>query len=237
MNRLLWLFCAAILVAVPRAVAAQLQIPAPVGSVNDFAHIIPPQQADSIQRIIDEVRAKSGGEIVVVTLPSLQGQDPEQVALQIGRQWKIGQKGGPTDTVRNTGTVLLVVPKETSSDHHGHVWISTGEGTARFFTAAQAGRIRDQYMVPAFMQRDYGTGILLGVIGIAERYANALHFQLTGATPLPEPQPAPRSGGRGRLGVVFWIIIAFVVISAIRSSRRGGRGGGGFGGGGAGGSW
>ena len=131
--------CAVLLFLLPRSVAGQLRVPAPVGYVNDFAGVIPQPQRDSIQRIIDEVRAKSGGEIVVVTLPRLEGQPVEDVALQIGRDWKIGQKGAPTDSARNTGTVLLIVPKESSDDGKGHLWIATGTGTSRFFTAAQAG--------------------------------------------------------------------------------------------------
>ena len=54
------------------------------------------------------MREKSGGEIVVVTLPSLEGRGRDEVALQIGREWKMGQKGGPTDRNRNTGVVVLV---------------------------------------------------------------------------------------------------------------------------------
>src|SRR5512146_2498155 len=128
------LLCAVLLLMAPAALAGQLRIPAPVGYVNDFAGVIPQQQRDSIQRIIDEVKAKSGGEIVVVTLPTINGQAPEEVARQIGRDWKVGQAGTPGDSVRNTGTVLLVVPKETSTDGHGHVFISTGIGTSRFIT-------------------------------------------------------------------------------------------------------
>ena len=70
-----------------------LQIPAPQGYVNDFAHIIPAQTASTIERIIADVRAKSGGEIVVVTLPDLGGRPIEEVALRIGREWKVGQPG------------------------------------------------------------------------------------------------------------------------------------------------
>ena len=212
--------CAVLLFLLPRSVAGQLRVPAPVGYVNDFAGVIPQPQRDSIQRIIDEVRAKSGGEIVVVTLPRLEGQPVEDVALQIGRDWKIGQKGAPTDSARNTGTVLLIVPKESSDDGKGHLWIATGTGTSRFFTAAQAGRIRDSYMIPAFREGAYGTGILLGVIGIAARYADAFHFQLTGVA-LPQDTVQPVARHATRIPFVVWIIIIFVVLSVIRGGGGG----------------
>src|ERR1043166_2640920 len=83
----------------------QIQLPTPVGYVNDFAHVIPADAAARIERIIQDVRTKSGGEIVVVTLPDLNGRDPADVALQIGRQWKVGKAGGPGDRAKNTGVI------------------------------------------------------------------------------------------------------------------------------------
>ena len=129
-----------------------LQIPQPVGYVNDFAHVISPASATEIARIIDDVRAKSGGEIVVVTLPDLHGRPKEEVALNIGRQWKIGQNGKPGDPARNTGVVILVVPKETASDGKGQVRIETGLGAEGFITDADAGELRDA-AIPYFQQK------------------------------------------------------------------------------------
>ena len=112
--RALALFVFASLTAMARgsAQAQGLQLPAPVGYVNDFAHVIPPDKAAAISAIIDDVKAKSGGEIVVVTLPDLKGRPVEEVGLQIGRQWGVGRKGNPGDPARNTGVILLVVPKK-----------------------------------------------------------------------------------------------------------------------------
>ena len=97
------------------AVAFQgLQIPAPVGYVNDFANVIAPQYKSQMERIIEDVRAKSGGDIVVVTLPDLGGRPQEDVARMIGREWGVGKKGNPGEPTRNYGVVILLVPKETS---------------------------------------------------------------------------------------------------------------------------
>ena len=98
------------LLAAPSA-WAQLRLPQPVGYVNDFANVLAPEDERRITRVIDEVRAKTGGEIVVVTLPSLEGRTRDEVALQIGREWGIGRRGEPGDPARNTGTVVLVVPE------------------------------------------------------------------------------------------------------------------------------
>src|SRR5690242_18183095 len=114
-----------LLVVALLAQLGQIQVPPPVGYVNDFAHVINADMSARLERIIGDVKAKSGGEIVVVTLPDLQGRDPADVARDIGRQWKVGAKGGPGDRAKNAGVIILVVPRQTSSDHHGHVYIAT----------------------------------------------------------------------------------------------------------------
>lgn len=52
----------------------------------------------------------------------------------------MGRRGDPGDPARNTGIVVLVVPKETAPDGRGQLKIETGTGTTRFITAAEAGR-------------------------------------------------------------------------------------------------
>ena len=48
----------------------QIQVPKPVGYVNDFAHVVNADMSARLERIIGDVKTKSGGEIVVVTLPA-----------------------------------------------------------------------------------------------------------------------------------------------------------------------
>ncbi|MBV9772879.1 MAG: TPM domain-containing protein, partial [Gemmatimonadetes bacterium] len=136
----LWLAVLALLAALPAR--AQLRIPAPTGYVNDFANVIDPTRRAEIQQVVDEVRAKSGGEIVVVTLPSLQGHSRDEVALRILREWGVGKKGTAGDSTANTGTVVLVAPTEHQAK------IELGYGTNTFITAGESGRILDEYMVP-----------------------------------------------------------------------------------------
>ena len=161
------------LLLLPFAAEAQVQLPEPVGYINDFADVIPPELEARIQRVIDEVRAKSGGgEIVVVTLPSLEGRPIEEVGLQIGREWRIGPAGEAGDRFRNTGAVVLVAPTER------RLRLELGTTTNTFITAAEAGRIRDGYMLPSFREGDFGTGIYQGVAGLALEYAENFGFEL-----------------------------------------------------------
>jgi len=230
----------------------QLQIPAPVGFVNDFAHVIADDKAARIQRIIEDVRAKSGGDIAVVTLPDLKGRDEAEVALRIGRAWGVGSKGNPGDPARNRGVVILVVPKETSSDGRGHVRIENGLGAEGFLTDATSGEILDEAL-PYLRQADYASAIELMTLRVAERFANEFNFQLDTTLAAPAPALAPRgargpAGRSGGVNPIVWLVLFIIIMSLLSSGRRR-RGcgpgclfipfpiGGGWGGGGGRGGW
>jgi uncharacterized protein len=222
------------------------QIPPPRGLVNDFANVIQPASAARMERIAQDVRDKSKGEIAIVTLPDLGGREPSEVALRIGREWKVGNMASIGDRSRNAGAVVLLVPKETSTDGQGHCFIETGQGTEGFITDATSGDICRE-ATPAFRERDYSTGLELVTLRVAQRYAQEFGFALD--TSLAEPtMPAPvqrpaRSRGGG-INPIVLLIILFVVLSLLGGRRRrgcfpiffpfGGFGGGGWGGGGGG---
>src|SRR5712672_3287993 len=164
-----------------------IQIPAPTGLVDDFAHILQPDAVQRMERIAEDVRAKSQGEMTIVTLPDIGTRDVQEVALEIGREWKLGKIGNPGDPTRNAGAVILLVPKETSKDGRGHCFIATGRGAEGFITDADAGDICRE-ATPAFAARDYSTGLELVTLRTAERFAKEFNFQLD-TTLAPPPAP------------------------------------------------
>jgi uncharacterized protein len=221
------------------------QIPPPRGLVNDFANVIPAANAARIERIAQDVRDKSKGEMAIVTLADLQGRDPSEIALRIGREWKVGNLAPIGDRSRNAGVVILLVPKETSSDGQGHCRIETGRGTEGFITDAISGDICRE-ATPAFRERDYGTGLELVTLRVAQRYAQEFGFTLDtslAAPEMPATRRAPPQDGGGGINPLVLLIILFVVLSLLGGGRRRGCGGclpifipfGGFGGGGRGG--
>ena len=228
-------------VVVWAAMQVQVQVPSPVGMVNDFAGVLPAATAERLERLVTSVRTRSGGEIAVVTLKDLGGREAGDVALQIGRDWKVGANAKIGDRARNAGVVLLVVPKESSADHKGHMYIATGQGSEGFITDAVAGDIRRE-AIPALRAADYATAITLMTQRIAERYATEFGFTLDSADVqrMAQPRAPPRSNGRFSPGLfIVAIIIIFVILSSL-SRRRGGGGGGifyGGGGWGSGGGW
>jgi uncharacterized protein len=247
----------AALAAVPVGLTAQQAvpgpaIPAPRGMVNDFANIIPPEQAARIDALATDVRAKSGGEIAVVTLRDLGGRDVSEIALRIGREWNVGANAKIGEATRNAGVVILVVPKETSADGNGHVRIENGQGSEGFITDGQTGDIIREAL-PLMKQKDYGDAIELMTQRVAQHFASSFNFSLDSAAPVPmRRQRSSRSqpGGGFPPQLVFFIFVLLVLLLsrgrgsgclwlALMSGNRGGGwgggGGGGFGGGGGGG--
>ena len=241
------------------ALALQLQIPSPVGYVNDFAGIIDPSVEQQMLAVIDEVRRKSRGEIVVVTLADLGGRAAGDVARDIGRQWKVGALGGAGDAARNAGVVLLLKPGVRPGDGQADVFVATGSGSEGFVTDAAAGRIRDAIGQEAVAAGRYDAGLLRGVQLLAQSYAREFGFELSGeSAPPPAAQSRGRPSGLGLLPLLALIFFFFLIAASRRRARprgllssllwalfwsnagRGGRGrggwsGGGWGGGGGGG--
>lgn len=222
-------------------------IPAPRGMLNDFASVIPADQAARIEALATEVRAKSGGEIAIVTLPDLGGRDVAEIALRIGREWKVGAKTDIGNATRNAGVVILVVPKETSKDGQGHVRIETGQGSEGFITDGQSGEIIRE-AIPFMQRRDYGDAIELMTQRVAQHFASSFNFSLDSAGPPPAVSRRVRrvrneDGGGFPPQIVFIIFVILVLVLsrgrgsgclwlALTSGRGRGGWGGGFGGGG-----
>lgn len=203
-------------------------IPPPTGLVNDFAHVLDQSAIDLITRVAEDVRTKSRGEIAIVTLPDLEGRDVSDVALRIGREWKVGKIGNPGDPTRNAGAVILVVPKETASDNRGRCWIATGQGTEGFITDATAGEICRE-ATPLFIERDYSGAMKLITRRVAERFGQEFGFTPDSSLVPVERQRSRRSGESIPPWLIF--IIFFIVVSIINNASRRGRGRSGCGGG------
>ena len=92
-----------VLVASP---AYPLTFPALTGRVIDDAGILDPATKAALERKLADFESKTTGQLVVVTLKSLQGTSIEDYGYQLGRHWQIGQKE------KNTGALLIVAPNE-----------------------------------------------------------------------------------------------------------------------------
>ena len=221
----------------------------PVGYVNDFASVLEAQSRAELEDLIQRLRAATGAEIAVVTLPSIGNYNPAEVALAIGRKWKVGAKAEIGDPRRNAGLVLLLVPRRSGDPSSGQIRIEVGQGLEGIVTDAAAGGVRD-LMRPDLAAGRYGPGLLLGVRSLSSLIARG--YGVTDSALTAYQPPAGQGGNSSPIGnilpillFVFFILISSGVFGGRR--RRGGvywggpwigggwGSGGGFGGGGGGG--
>jgi uncharacterized protein len=222
---------------------AQIQLPPPRGYVNDFAGVLDSASVAHMEAVITEVRARTRGEIAVVTLSDMADRPAADVALEIGRRWGVGAKGEAGDPAKNLGVVVLLVPLKNHRPGTGQIFIATGRGAEGFLTDARVGRIRDA-MTPYLAREEYGAGLAYGVDLIAQAFAQEFGVTLDAAR--PGARPVEHDVSFPSRAVLFWLIFAVVFTLAQLARRRGrsgrriwwvgrGWGGGGWGGGGWGG--
>ena len=225
----------------------QIGLPAPRGYVNDFAGVLDAAAVARIEGVVADVRQKTRGEIVAVTLADIGDRSAGDVALQIGRAWKVGPGGSPGDPAHNLGVIVLLVPRKNHRPGTGSFFIATGKGAEGFLTDAAAGRIRDA-VIPDLAREDYSTAMERAVGLVAGAFAREFGVTLSGGEPPPSaPEPTPNFPIP-----VGWIIAAIILLVVVSRGRilllpfylggfgGGGRGGGwsgGGGGGGFGGGW
>jgi uncharacterized protein len=220
-------------------------IPAqPVGYVNDFASVIDAESFAQMQDLIERLRGATGAEIAVVTLPSIGDREASEVALAIGRKWKVGSKADIGDPRRNAGIVLLLVPRRPNDTNSGQIRIEVGQGLEGIVTDAAAGQVRD-LMRPDLSNGQYATGLLTGVRALSSLIARGFGVSDSALTAYQPPAAAPGSPVSGNILPILLFIVFLLLVSGRRRRRSGiywggpwigggWGGGGGFGGGGGG---
>ena len=86
--------------------AFAFDFPALSGRVVDQANIMSPVTRSDVEAKAKDLEDKSGIQLVVATVKSLQGSDIETYANQLFRFWKLGE------AKKNNGVLLLVAPAE-----------------------------------------------------------------------------------------------------------------------------
>jgi len=206
--------------------AAAQELPRPQGYVNDFAGILSDEAKARIEALAREVNAQTKGDIVVVSLPDLGGRPVEEVSLRLGREWKVGADAAIGDAARNAGVVILIVPKETSTDGRGYCRIEVGQGAEGFILDATAGELC-RAQVARFRAQDYGTALEALTFEVAELYANnfGVTLDLSGRPPPPKRRNVRMRDDTRVLLPYFIAFFLFIFLSQnFRLRRRQGPG-------------
>ena len=131
--------------------AADPKFPELTGRVVDNAGLLNAEQVRKLTIDLEALETKSTDQVVVVTLPSLQGFPIEEFGYKLGRHWGIGQEG------KDNGVLLIIAPTERK------VRIEVGRGLEPLLTDALTKLIIENGILPRFKSGDFPGGIRAGV--------------------------------------------------------------------------
>ena len=186
-------------------------MPSPTGHVNDFAGVLDDSSRQRIEAVCRELESKTGAQLAVVTVKSLDGEPIEDYAVKLFEKWGIGAKE------KSDGVLLLLALQERRSR------IEVGYGLEAVITDGTAGELlRD--LRPYFRSNQYGDGLYAGTIDLADRIARSAGVTLSHdpAKPL-RSRRGTSAGGRQMVPILLVLLALFVVPIFF-----GGGGGGGF---------
>ena len=225
----------ALLIALlPGAPALAQNFPPLTGRVVDAADVLPPEDERAIDALLAAHERKTTNQVVVATVPSLNGQPIEEYGVALGRAWRIGQ------AEKNNGAILIVAPNERE------VRIEVGYGLEGELTDAISSVIIQGSILQRFKAGDLPGGIRRGaedIVAVLEGDAAAI-----------AERARERVGEEDTIGsavqVIIFIVVMMVWLGIFGGGRRrryrrgfggpvifgggfgGGSGGGGFSGGG-----
>lgn len=182
--------------------------------VNDFAGVINEKDETALLNKAIALDKATTAQLVVVTVDSLNGETPEEFALNLGRAWGVGDKE------KNNGIVVLLAVKERE------IRIEIGYGLEGDLPDSKTGRIIDYYGLDYLKNDNFSAGLynvtnaLINEVYIA--YGQTPEESYVEIDDLPQTNNLKKNGSKV---IISWIIlIVLIVIISLLGSRRGGGG-------------
>ncbi len=202
MNRAYWIastLAVAGLVTAPGGAVAQIEVPYLTGRVNDYAQILSAEAERRVEARLQALEQAHGAQVVVLTIPTLNGEPIEDFGIRVAEAWKIGRAGV------DDGVILIIA----SNDRR--MRIEVGYGLESTIPDAYARRILDNGLTPRFREGDFDGGVETGVEALATLIEG-------GELPVPEvaPPTSSGSGGCGTLPILVFLGIFSINILRIR---------------------
>jgi uncharacterized protein len=183
----------------PFTPVSALEVPPLTGRIVDLAHLLPADFVESLGREMAEHERRTGNQIAVLTIPSLEGESLEEYSHRVATTWKLGGKA------IDNGVLLLVVPTER------RIRIEVGYGLEGTLTDAVSSHIIRREIVPRLRAQDFPGGIAAGV--------RAILGTIEGSYTAVERKDTPREGDDN--SAIF--LIAVLIGALIGGPLLGGR--------------
>jgi uncharacterized protein len=134
--------------------ASALDVPPLTGRIVDLAHVLPAHDSDQLTAQLKAHEDKTGNQVAVLILPSLEGESVEEYSHRVATTWKLGRKGA------DNGAVLLIALQERK------LRIEVGYGLEGTLTDLQSAHIIRDEIVPRFRNGDIPGGVRAGTEAI-----------------------------------------------------------------------
>lgn len=128
-----------------------LEAPPLVGRVNDHATMLSPAAVKNIEARLAAFEQATTNQIVVLTVPSLEGDTIEGFAIKVAEAWKPGQQG------KDNGILLVLAKKERK------IRIEVGKGLQGALPDITSGQIIRNVIAPHLRSGNIDQGISAGV--------------------------------------------------------------------------
>ncbi|NLG87299.1 MAG: TPM domain-containing protein, partial [Firmicutes bacterium] len=200
-----------LLCAISIEVAAAPKVPdppRPARLINDLAGLLDEETRTELETIGREIWEQTKADVVLVTVPSLDGASIEEYALTLFRRWGLGDKD------KNNGVLLLVDKERLLQGQPGKVRIEVGYGLEGAIPDGKAGRILDEMVLPLWEQQEYAAGIRAGYLALVAAVAAEYGIDLntnTKLAPVVEYATFDPGGFASFVLGVLPIIILFVI--------------------------
>ena len=149
MKRIICIFCLITISLFLCGCEEKSGFPTPTESfyVNDFANVIgDTDKTEMLSRAVT-LNNKTTAQVVVVTVESLNGSEPADYALKLGREWGVGNKEA------DNGIVILL------STGEREIYIAVGYGLEGALPDSKTGRIIDRYGLEYLKTDNFSAGL------------------------------------------------------------------------------
>lgn len=189
------------------------------GYVNDFAHVLPADQAAALEQQAQALDQALKVQVAFVTVDSTGGDTAQDYSYRLAAHWGVGRKVAANGQDKDTGILVFLAVKD-----HAY-FTQVGYGMEPYITDADVGSWM-RALVPQLRASQYGV-VFASMLGQIEHTLAARMPGAAGAlahlanAPPAQPREAPQGPGLN----LIWILIVIWLVGAFASRGRGGFGG------------
>ncbi len=199
----LWRAFFALLLLVCAFPALAQTFPPLTGRVVDAANLLQPDQKAALEAKLQSIEQSTGHQVVIATIPDMQGYPLEDYGYRLGRAWQIGGKD------KNDGLVILLAPNNPVGQRGPR--IEVGYGLEPLVTDAFSGIVARTIMTPMLRAGDIAGALNAGVDAIGEQIKLTPEEAAKRTAELAAQQKASRDKVNPS-AFIFWIVIILFVI-------------------------